>query len=268
MSDIKLYQGDCLEVMKDIPDKSVDMILCDLPYQKTHNSWDIMIPFEFLWKQYERITTDTATICLFGQDTFTAKLMLSNEKLHRYNIIWDKVLTGGFLNAKKQPLRCHEDICIFYKKFGTYNPQMTEGAVCHSKGNAAGKRNSEVLNNNNYSDFTVVEASKDGLKYPKSIISFSRPHPSIAVHPTQKPVDLLQYLIKTYTNEGDTVLDNCMGSGSTGVAAKILNRNFIGIELEEKYFKIAEERINNAIEGVGETVNNKTNANNKSNKLF
>lgn len=247
MSDIKLYQGDCLEVMKNIPDKSVDMVLCDLPYQKTHNSWDIMIPFESLWQQYERIITDTATICLFGQDTFTAKLMLSNEKLHRYNIIWDKVLTGGFLNAKKQPLRSHEDICIFYKKFGTYNPQMIVGEKCHSKGKAVGQH-SDNLTNNNYGGYTVVECVND-MKYPKSIISFSKPHPSIAVHPTQKPVDLLQYLIKTYTNEGDTVLDNCMGSGSTGVAAKILNRNFIGIELDENYFKIAEERINAAVVG-------------------
>ena len=138
---------------------------------------------------------------------------------------------------------------FFYKKLGTYNPQMTEGAVCHSKGNAVGKRVNESFNNNNYGDYTIVEISKDGLKYPKSIVSFPKPHPSIAVHPTQKPVDLLQYLIKTYTNEGDTVLDNCMGSGSTGVAAKILNRNFIGIELDENYFKIAEERINAAVVG-------------------
>ena len=197
---VKLECGDCIEKMKDIPDQSIDMILCDLPYGTTKNKWDNVIPFDQLWAQYERIIKDHGAIVLFGQDKFTAKCMLSNEKLHRYNIIWDKVLTSGFLNANRMPLRKHEDIMVFYKKLPTYNPQKTEGISCHSKGKVVGHMNDDVLQNNNYGNFKCVETIGN-MKHPTSILVFPKPHPSIAVHPTQKPVELLEWLIKTYTNK-------------------------------------------------------------------
>ena len=238
-----LKQGDCLELMKKIKDCSVDMILCDLPYGVTKNKWDSVIPFESLWEQYSRIIKENGAIILFGQDKFTAKVMLSNEKMHRYNIIWDKISTTGFLNANRMPLRSHEDICVFYKKLPVYNPQKYLGEKSHSKGSK--KRNT----NNNYGEFTMVDntAVHGEYKFPKSIISFPRVPPSKIVHPTQKPVDLLEYIIKTYSNENETVLDNCMGSGSTGVAAVNIGRKFYGIELDENYFKIAESRIQEAV---------------------
>ena len=244
----KLYQGDCLEVMKNIEDKSIDCIICDLPYGVTSkNKWDAIIPDEPLWKEYERIIKDNGPIILFGQDKFTAKTMLSNEKMHRYNLIWNKVLTSGFLNAGRMPLREHEDIMIFYKKLPTYNPQFTEGKPLHGMGD----RFKEVKNNNNnYNDFNSCNnpsANREGdtKKYPKSILTFPRPASSKMLHPTEKPVELLEYLIKTYSNENDVILDNCMGSGSTGVAALNTNRRFIGIELDEKYFNIAKDRLEN-----------------------
>ena len=220
---------DAIEGMKRLADTSIDMIFVDLPYQKTHNSWDVMIPFEPMWEQFNRIIKDNGAILLFGQDKFTAKLMLSNEKMHRYNIIWDKVLPSGFLNAKKQPLRSHEDICVFYKKPCTYNPQMVKGNKCHSKGKAVGQQNNNILDNQNYGDYKVVETEGD-MKYPKSIWTFSKPHPSIAIHPTQKPLELCRYAIRTYSNEGDIVLDCCCGSGTIPLAAKIENRKYIGMD--------------------------------------
>lgn len=242
----KLVHGDCLEEMKNIQDKSVDMVLCDLPYGvTTKNKWDVIIPFDLLWNNYNRIIKDNGAIVLFGQDKFTAKLMLSNEKNHRYNWIWDKVLPSGFLNANRMPLKEHEDICVFYKHPPIYNPQKTKGNPCHKKGKAVGKMNDDILSNGNYGDFKVVETEGD-MKFPTSILHFSKPHPSVSVHPTQKPVDLLEYLIKTYTNERDIVLDNCMGSGSTGVACVNTNRNFIGIELDDKYYNIAKSRLQEA----------------------
>ena len=162
---------DAIEGMKLIPNKSIDMIFCDLPYQKTQNSWDVMISFEPMWEQFERIIKDNGAILLFGQDKFSAKLILSNEKMHRYNIIQNKVLPSGFLNAKKQPLRSHEDICVFYKKPCTYNPQMVKGNKCHSKSKAVGLQNSDVLDNQNYGDYKVVETEGD-MKYPKSLRLF------------------------------------------------------------------------------------------------
>lgn len=225
----KIHNIDCLAGMKQIATATIDMIFVDLPYQKTQNSWDIMIPFEPMWEQFERIIKDNGAILLFGQDKFTAKLMLSNEKLHRYNIIWDKVLPSGFLNAKRQPLRSHEDICVFYKKPCIYNPQMTKGNKCHSKGKAVGKQNSDVLNNANYGDFKVVETEGD-MKYPKSIWTFPKPHPSTAIHPTQKPLDLCRYAIRTYSNPGDTVFDCCCGSGTIPLAAVMEGRNYIGMD--------------------------------------
>ena len=244
MSEIKLYNGDCLELMKDIPDESVDMILCDLPYAVTQSKKDIRIPFEPLWEEYNRIIKDNGAILLFGQGLFYVDLVLSNRRNFRYDIVWDKVLTSGFLNSKRMPLRKHEQIAVFYKKLPTYNPQFSDGKPLHGRGSAyINKKNT----NNNYGAFEQLEDTRKGStkKYPTSILSFSKPHPSTAVHRTEKPVELLEYLINTYSNENETILDNCMGSGTTGVACKQLNRNFIGIELDEKYFKIAKARIEN-----------------------
>lgn len=242
--------------MKQIDNNSVDMIFCDLPYGVTaKNKWDSIIQPQLLWEQYERIIKPNGAILLFGQDKFTAKMMLSNEKLHKYNIIWKKVLPSGFLNANKMPLREHEDIMVFYKKSPTYNPQKVKGKPCHSKGVAVGNNNDEILNNQNYGDFKVVETIGD-MKHPTSIWEFSKPHPSIAIHPTQKPLDLCRYAIRTYTNEGDTVLDNCCGSGSIPLSAKLENRKYIGMDngiCEKKNSKydgwfwadVAEDRIKN-----------------------
>lgn len=229
--------------MGGIPDKSVDMILCDLPYGVTaKNKWDTIIPFEPLWKQYKRIAKENAAIVLFGQDKFTAECILSNKNMHRYNLIWKKVLPTGFLNANRMPLREHEDIMVFYSKLPIYNPQKYKGEYCHKKGKVVGKMADTQFKNNNYGNFKCVETVWN-MKFPTSVLEFAKPHPSISMHPTQKPVALLEYLIKTYTNENDTVLDNCMGSGSTGVACVNTNRNFIGIELDDTYFEIAKERI-------------------------
>jgi site-specific DNA-methyltransferase (adenine-specific) len=230
---INLIHGDCLKIMPTIPCKSVDMILCDLPYGTTKNKWDVIIPFDKLWSEYNRIIKDNGAIVLFGQDKFSAKLMLSNEKMHRYNLIWKKgERVSGFLNAKKMPLRNHEDILIFYKSLPTYNPQFTEGLPTHKKGNPTKQIN------NNYGNYDLRPTGDYGnKKFPKSIITFDRPHPPI--HPTQKPFELCEYLIRTYTNKGDIVLDNCMGSGTTPVACHNLSRRCIGIEKELRYYDIA-----------------------------
>ena len=235
----ELYNGDCLELMKDIPDKSIDMILCDLPYETTRNKWDTIIPYDKLWKQYNRIIKDNGCIALFCDGMFMAELMMSNKKMWKYNLVWDKVLPSGFLNANRMPLRSHEEIAIFYKKQPTYNPQKTKGKPNHSKGTP------KECQNNNYGEYDFVDNTKElgDMKHPKSIITIQKPHPSTMIHPTQKPIELLEWLINTYTNENDIVLDNCMGSGSTGVACLNTNRNFIGIELDENYFNTAEERI-------------------------
>ena len=242
---MKLLQGDCLELMRNIPDKSIDMILCDLPYGKTNNKEDKPLPFELLWKQYERIIKDNGCIALFGQSTFYVDLVNSNIKLFRYDLVWDKQLTSGFLNANRMPLRRHEQIAIFYKKLPTYNPQFSVGKPLHSKGTSY---KDKTIKNQNYGEFHATDDNRAGSteKYPISIISYQKPHPSIAKHRTEKPVVLLEYLIKTYTNEGDVVLDNCMGSGSTGVACVNTGRDFIGIELDENYFNIAKNRIEQA----------------------
>lgn len=242
-----LLCGDCLELMKSIPDKTIDMILCDLPYGVTNrNKWDIVIPFDKLWSEYERIIKDNAAIVLFGTGMFTANLMTSNPTIWRYNLIWEKTQPTGFLNAKKMPLRSHEDICVFYKKQPTYNPQKTYG---HERkvSTAVHKRNSKKSTDYGDYNFTSYDSTE---RYPKSVITFPKDTQKKALHPTQKPVALCEWLINTYTNTGGTVLDNCMGSGSTGVACVNTNRNFIGIELEEEYFKIAEKRINEVKEQV------------------
>ena len=237
-----LYCGDCLDIMKQIGDGTIDLVLCDLPYGTTQNKWDAVIPFDSLWEQYNRVAKPNAAFVLFAQGLFYVDLVNSNRANFRYDIVWDKQLKSGFLNANVMPLRVHEQIAVFYKSKPTYNPQKVKGQPTHSKGTAVFTKD---VTNNNYGDYTPVENIND-MKYPSSILSYQKPHPSVSVHPTQKPVELLEYLIKTFTNEGDTVLDNTMGSGSTGVDCMNTNRNFIGIEKDEKYFDIAKSRINDA----------------------
>lgn len=232
---MRLMQGDCLELMASIPDGSVDMVLCDLPYGTTACKWDTVIPFEPLWAHYKRVIKENGAIVLFSAQPFTSALIMSNPKMFRYDLIWQKNRTTGFLNSKRMPLRTHENICVFYSKMPTYNPQMEkvkERFVTRS-GEYEG-----------YGKHKALNSSNNGLAYPKSVFNFKVKQKPI--HPTQKPVPLLEYLIKTYTNEGDVVLDNCMGSGSTGVACVNTGRHFIGIELDPDYFRIAEERINGA----------------------
>lgn len=239
---INLFNGDCLEIMKSLPDKSVDLILCDLPYGSTKAHEDKPLPFDLLWEQYERIIKDRGAILLFGQGLFYVDLVNSNRKLFKYDIVWDKKLATGFLNARKMPLRSHEQIAVFYKKLPPYNPQFTLGKGLHGRGTAY--KNKPVVNNN-YGKYAAEGDAHKGCKekYPKSIISIQKPHPSKAKHRTEKPVALLEWLIRTYTNEGALVLDNCMGSGGCGVAAVRNGRRFIGIELNAKYFASAKERI-------------------------
>ena len=234
---INLLHGDCLELMNDIPDKSVDMILCDLPYGVTQCKWDAIIPFDKLWEQYNRIIKNNGAVVLFGNEPFTSLLICSNLKNFKYNWIWQKNKATGFLNAKKQPLNDNETISVFYKKQCTYNPQMTVAEKTYKRGMAK-RSKSDCYGEEK--DFVQVDT---GLRYPKRIQYFNNNYTREQLHPTQKPVELLEYLIKTYTNEDEVVLDNCMGSGSTGIACINTNRRFIGMEIEEKYFKIAKDRI-------------------------
>lgn len=242
---IKLYNGDCLELMKDIPDGSIDMILCDLPYGTTQNKWDTIIPFELLWEQYNRIIKDNGAIVLFGSEPFTSLLICSNIKQFKYNWIWQKNKCTGFLNAKKQPLNDNETISIFYKKQATYNPQMVKADKVYKRGMVIRDKENNIQQSDNYGEQKSFLQVDDGMRYPKRIQYFNNNYTREQLHPTQKPVELLEYLIKTYTNEGETVLDNCMGSGSTGIASINTNRKFIGIELDNTYFNIAKERIIN-----------------------
>jgi len=252
----KVYNEDCLEGMKNIEDKSIDMILCDLPYGQTaRNKWDTVIPFDLLWEQYNRIIKDNGAIVLFANGMFTADLMQSNRKNWKYNLVWDKVLPSGFLNAKKMNLRSHEDICIFYKKPPTYNPQMVLGKKCHSRGKSVGKSQEDFSRNTNYGELKAVETEGD-MKYPKSILTFQKPHPSTTIHPTQKPVEALECLINTYTNEGELILDNCMGGGSTAIASINTNRQYIGFEMDNTYYNLANERISEHLNKVSEDSNN------------
>lgn len=322
MSKIQLYQGDCLELMKQIPDKSVDMVLCDLPYGITACKWDVVIPFDKLWEQYKRVGKDNAVFALFGSEPFSGQMRMSNIEMFRYDWIWEKEQGANFMLCKYQPYKIHENISIFYltksevigkskkflkirkyfldekKKSGlkrselkkilgndmakhyftngvqfsfptkenykklqstgyfqkdyeelkkefaflsegifTYNPQMKNGKPYISGSGTSGDITGNVIK---------TKTVNNGTRYPRSIQFFQTEKSKDSLHPTQKPVSLLEYLIKTYTNEGETVLDNCMGSGSTGVACVNTNRNFIGIELDEHYFQIAKERIEKA----------------------
>lgn len=237
---IDLRYGDCLEIMKDIPDKSIDMILCDLPYGTTSCKWDMVIPFDKLWEQYNRIIKDNGAIVLFSKQPFTTELIHSNLKNFKYALVWKKDNHDNPLMAKKRFLNITEDICVFYKKQCLYNPQ---GIIKVNRITKQGRGESLSQKNTRKTEYL-----QEYTNYPRNILEFKRDLPNI--HPTQKPVALLEYLIKTYTNENETVLDNCMGSGSCGVAAINTGRNFIGIELDEKYFNIAKERIENAEKGV------------------
>ena len=233
----ELWHGDCLELMKDIPDNSIDAIICDLPFGTTQNKWDTVIDFNFLWEQYNRISKDSAAIVLNGQSLFSAKLILSNEKYYRYSLIWEKTKAGGFLNAKRMPLQAHEDIVVFYKKLPTYNPQFEIGKPYIKKSLTNGDKG-------NYGTFERAGQTNvnDGKRFPRSVIKISNDNHK-SLHRTQKPLKLMEYLIKTYSNEGDLILDNCMGSGTTCLAAKNLNRQFIGIEKEKEYYDICVERL-------------------------
>lgn len=281
LSDIKLLHGDCLELIKDIPEKSIDMILCDLPYGQTaRNKWDVVIPMEDyiikmgetktynlsdwllrayyegvdyqeaieffdryknngLWTEYNRVIKDNGAIVLFANGMFTADLIHSNRKMWRYNLVWQKTTPTGFLNANRMPLRCHEDICVFYKKPPQYNPQKTFG---HKRkvSTAEHKRNSAVTTDYGKHNLKTYDSTE---RYPTSVLTFPTDKQKCALHPTQKPVALCECIIKTYTNEGDTVLDNTMGSGTSGVACINTNRNFIGIENDDKIFEISKQRI-------------------------
>lgn len=239
---INIKQGDCLDLMKDIPDGSVDMILADLPYGTTACKWDSVIPFEPLWEQYERVIKDNGAIVLTASQPFTTKLINSNINLFKYELIWDKVKPSSGLHAKQQPLRQHENILIFGKNKIEYNPQMKKTELRIDKPRVA--NNGEAFGGKN----VLRQHNNKGLKYPRSILKVSNANQRGKIHPTQKPVALLEYLIKTYTNENETVLDNTMGSGSTGVACQNTNRNFIGFELDETYFNIAKERLENNME--------------------
>jgi DNA modification methylase len=237
---IKLIKGDCLEVMKTIEDNSIDAIITDPPYGTTACKWDSVIDFELMWEQLNRIIKPNGAIVLFGSEPFSSALRMSNIKNYKYDWIWEKPKGTGFLNAKKQPLRYSELISIFYKKQCTYNPQKTEGHKPQNKSSIKSSHQTSV-----YGKFNKRITGGNTDRYPKNIIKFNNVNSSKGVvHPTQKPVALMEYLIKTYTLENETVLDFTMGSGSTGVAAKNLNRNFIGIEQDKNYFNIAQERIN------------------------
>lgn len=224
----KVHPWDCLDVMKRIPDKSIDMILCDLPYWTTQNKWDSVIPLDLLWNEYERIIKDNGAIVLTSQWLFTAKLILSNERLFKYKIVWEKSKPTNFLNSKKQPLRKHEDICVFYKSQPTYNPQMSAGEAYNK-----GIRKNQLTGS--YGDFSPVEVKSDWGRYPVDVVYFKTAESEWPVyHPTQKPVDLGRYLIRTFSNPGDIVLDNTCGSWSFLVAAVMEGRKFIGIEKNEE----------------------------------
>lgn len=249
----QVFEDDCLDVMEHLPDNSVDMVLCDLPYGTTQNKWDSVIDLTKLWERYSRIVKKNGAIVLTSQGIFTAKLIISNEKWFKYKIVWEKSKPTNFLNAKKQPLRKHEDICVFYQAQPTYNPQMTFGKA-YSKGI---RKNQHT---GSYGEFDpVLVESKDGMRYPTDVVYFKTPESEAegtVWHPTQKPVELGRYLIRTYSNPGDVILDNASGSGSFLISALLEHRNFIGIEKNQdsRLFKneaidliqITRERISNA----------------------
>ncbi len=232
----QIYYGDCLEIMPFIDDSSIDMVLCDLPYGTTNCSWDIVIPFEPLWVQYQRIIKKNGVIVLFGSQPFTSRLIMSNPEWFKYELIWEKEKPSNFCFAKFGVMKYHENICIFYDREHTYNAQMTIGKPNHSVGRGIRRKDNESGAN-----MKMVSVKTDGLKHPKSVVKFNRE--SKPIHPTQKPVALLEFLIATFSNPGNVVLDNCAGSGATGVAARNLGRNYIMIENDAKYIQIIQNRL-------------------------
>lgn len=231
------YCMDCFDGMANIDDKSVDMILCDLPYGTTQCSWDVVIPFEPLWEEYKRIIKDNGAIVLFGMEPFSSYLRISNIDMYKYDWIWDKVKGTGFLNAKKQPMRNHEVISVFYKNQCKYNPQMTRG---HKFKKSVRKKELQTDIYGEMKNDSVYESTE---RYPRSIQVFSSDTQNSSFHPTQKPIALCEYLIKTYTDEGELVLDNCAGSCSTGIACHNTGRRFIGFEKDEFIFEMANKRL-------------------------
>lgn len=242
MSEIKLWQGDCLELMKNIPDKSVDMVLCDLPYGTTKCKWDILIPLEKLWHEYLRISKSNTCIALFGQEPFSSILRISNLKMYKYDIYWEKERLTNINQVKRRVGKTVETISIFYNNQCTYNPQMIKYNGKPVSNKVKNGKLGELTDNNTK---PVKEYIDTGLRYPTQVWKYQRDCLTNNLHPTQKPIALIETLVRTFSNEGDIILDNCMGSGTTGVACKNTNRNFIGIELNENYFQIAEKRINN-----------------------
>ena len=236
MSKNKVMLGDCLDLMQEIPESYFDMILCDLPYGTTaRNKWDEIIPFKPLWKQYERVIKSNGAIVLTAAEPFTSMLITSNPKLFRYDLIWEKATATGFLNANRMPLRAHEQVLVFYKKLPTYNPQKTQGKPYKMT------RRGDTSNYNEVKDLHWTTDNQDGLRFPRSVLYF--PHDKIKLHPTQKPLALFEYLIKTYTNKKDIVLDNCAGSGTTGIACRNLKRKFVLIEKEQEYYDTILQRM-------------------------
>jgi site-specific DNA-methyltransferase (adenine-specific) len=238
MNPLTLLQGDCLDVLKTIPDGSIDMVMCDLPYGTTRNSWDSVIPLDELWAQYHRVCKKNAAIVLTASQPFTSALVMSNVSDFRYSLVWDKKGTTGFQTAKIMPLRRHEDVVVFYRAKPAYNPEMETRGAPRKKGGSK-------TDNGCYGELRSAE-SFNNTYYPTSVIEISNASKKGLVHPTQKPVALMEYLIKTYTNPGEIVLDNTMGSGTTGVACMNIGRRFVGIERDPDYFKIAESRIHEA----------------------
>ena len=238
---MELLQGDCLELMKGIPDKSIDMVLCDLPYGTTSNTWDKCIDLKQLFSGYGRIVRKGGVIALFSQMPFSVDLINADRKHFRYEWIWQKSQGTGFLNAHKMPLKCHENILIFYDRLPTYHPQFTRGKPYYENCKTGSSNYRELQKH--------IRTNSSGRRFPLDVIKFAGVNNSAERkwHPTQKPVDLLEYLIRTYTDEGETVLDNCMGSGSTGVACVNTGRDFIGMELDGHYFEIARQRIEEAL---------------------
>lgn len=246
---IELHKGDCLEIMKKIPDGSIDAIITDPPYGTTACKWDSVIDFALMWSELNRIIKPNGAIVLFGSEPFSSALRVSNIKNYKYDWIWEKDKVTGFLNSKKQPLRNFENIIIFYKKQSLYNPQFTKK---DPKNIRPLPKEKEFKKRDVYGKFKDGDfrTQKTDVAYPKQILKFNQEKIGRGIerfHPTQKPIPLMEYLIKTYTNESETVLDFTMGSGTTGVAAKQCNRNFIGIEQDEKYFTIAQNRIQSTL---------------------
>ncbi|HFL3547185.1 TPA: site-specific DNA-methyltransferase [Clostridioides difficile] len=241
----KLYKGDCLEVMDGLIKLGVkfDAIITDPPYGTTQNKWDSVIPLDKIWSRINKLIKSNGAIVLFGSEPFTSLLIRSNLKDFKYNWIWQKNKSTGFLNSKRQPLNDHEIISVFYKKQCVYNPQMTKVEKIYNRGYVVRNKDEGIQQSDNYGEQKPFMQVDTGLRYPKRIQYFNNNFTRQQLHPTQKPVPLLEYLIKTYTNEGDLVLDFTMGSGSTGVACLNTNRRFVGIELDEKYFNISSKRL-------------------------